>query len=40
MRILTFILAAVLDIIPGGNAVLEQLQKRDSTQAPPKVKNY
>lgn len=30
MRILTFILAAVLDIIPGGDAVLEQLQKRDS----------
>ena len=30
MNLLTIILAAVLDIVPGGDAVLEQLQKRDS----------
>lgn len=30
MNILTFILAAVLDIVPGGDARIEQLQKRDS----------
>ncbi|MBO4671211.1 MAG: hypothetical protein J5640_05150 [Bacteroidales bacterium] len=30
MKILTFILAALLDIVPGGDARIEQLQKRDS----------
>lgn len=30
MNLLTIILAAVLDIVPGGDAVLEQLKKRDS----------
>ena len=30
MKLLTIILAALLDIVPGGDAVLEQIQKRDS----------
>ena len=30
MNILTIILAALLDIVPAGDAVIEQLQKRDS----------
>ena len=30
MKILSIILAALLDIVPAGNATLEQLQKRDS----------
>ena len=30
MKILTIILAALLDIVPAGDAVIEQLQKRDS----------
>lgn len=30
MNILTIILAAILDIVPGGDARIEQLQKRDS----------
>ena len=30
MRLLTFILAAMLDIVPGGQAFLKQLQPRDS----------
>ncbi|MBR3075935.1 MAG: hypothetical protein IKH11_09330 [Bacteroidales bacterium] len=30
MKLLTIILAAVMDIIPSGDAVLQQLQKRDS----------
>ena len=30
MKLLTIILAIVMDVIPGGDAVLQQLQKRDS----------
>ena len=30
MKLLTIILAIVLDVVPGGDAVLQQLQKRDS----------
>ena len=30
MKVLTIILAVLLDIVPGGDAVLQQLQKRDS----------
>lgn len=30
MKILTIILAVIMDIVPGGDAVLQQLQKRDS----------